>query len=71
MRVWRSDDIYANDPDRLTVTYEAGFDARKNAGYAVRQYLQSKTEAWHGTWTVASIGSDKWVAVKTSDTLPI
>lgn len=63
-RVWRADETWAGDPDRLEVPYfhelSSGGD---NAAAAVREYLARKGDGWDGRWVVACGSTDGYVAV--------
>lgn len=67
-RVWRSDENYGGDPDRVTVGYNHALDSADNAAAAVKYYLSRKdpehSDSWQGRWVLADAGGRNWLAVR-------
>lgn len=66
-RVWRADENYSGDPDRVTVGYNHALNSADNAAAAVRYYLGRKGEhadSWQGRWVLADAGGSDWLAVR-------
>lgn len=65
-RVWRADDVWANDPDRIEVPFAHEYSHGERASRCVEQYLAKKDErsGWDGRWVVAGASGSEYIAVK-------
>jgi len=64
-RVWRADEIAADDPDAMTVPYDHALNGSDGACAAVAQYLEAKeSESWAGRWVLAGANDREYIAVK-------